>query len=228
MGLHTYRLSLSIYIYIYISEVGGSELLRPQPGNFRRWSRAASAESSLPPTAPPPRCFLAFGFFGFWLLAFWLFGSLVLFGFWLLARAAPPRENLAVQHCTLAGFRPCRKKGDFEEERWLRWEITFVMTVCDAESIGVVFARARTPNQKKRFLPIDDACIGGPLAKFFFRIFVFLLKNCFFRAFQKWKNFESIGKCLYFEKNFFFKNFKISRSCRKNEKKCDSVATLER
>ena len=101
------------------------------------------------------------------------------------ARAGPPRENLAVQQCTLARFRPCRKKRDFEEERWMRWEITFVMTVCDAESIGVVFARARTPNQKKRFLPIDDACIGGPLANFFFRIFVFLLKNCFFRAFQK-------------------------------------------
>ena len=107
------------------------------------------------------------------------------FCFLLFARAGPPRENLAVQQCTLARFRPCRKKRDFEEERWLRWEITFVMTVCDAESIGVVFARARTPNQKKRFLPIDDACIGGPLAKFFFRIFVFLLKNCFFRAFQK-------------------------------------------
>ena len=131
-------------------------------------------------------CFLLFAFcFCFLLLACCCCFLLFAFCFLLLARAAPPRGNLAVQHCTLAGFRPCRKKGDFEEKRWLRWEITFVMTVCDAESIGVVFARTRTPNQKKRFLPIDDAFIGGPLAKFFFRSFVFLLKNCFFRAFQK-------------------------------------------
>ena len=103
----------------------------------------------------------------------------MLFGFWLLARAAPPRENLAVQHCTLAGFRPCRKKGDFEEKRWLRWEITFVMTVCDAESIGVVCARARTPNQKNRFLPIDDAYIGGPLAIFLLTFRLFAEKSLF-------------------------------------------------
>ena len=84
-----------------------------------------------------------------------------------------PRENLAEQLCALAGFRPCRKKRDFEEERWMRWEITFVMTVCDAESIGVVCARARTPNQKNRFLPIDDAYIGGPLAIFLFYVSCF-------------------------------------------------------
>ena len=83
----------------------------------------------------------------------------------LLARAAPPCENLAVQQFTLARFRPCRKTCDFGEERGMRWEITFVMTVCDAESIGVVFARVRTPNPKNWCLPIAEADIGGPLAK---------------------------------------------------------------
>ena len=88
------------------------------------------------PRLGPGPCFLLFAFaFCFLLFAFCPRWS--------------PRENLAVQRCALAGFRPCRKKRDFEEERWMRWEITFVMTVCDAESIGVVFARARTPNQKK-------------------------------------------------------------------------------
>ena len=53
----------------------------------------------------------------------------------------------------------------------MRWEITFVKTVCDAESIGVVFARARTPNQKNQFLSISNAYIGGPLAIVFFKIF---------------------------------------------------------
>ena len=36
----------------------------------------------------------------------------------------------------------------------MRREITLVMTVCDAESIGVVLARAGTQNQKNGFFPL--------------------------------------------------------------------------
>ena len=87
-----------------------------------------------------------------------------------------------------------------------------------SESIGVVFARARMPNQKNWFLPIWWCYIGGPLANFFFQIFAILLGGKKKRAFQDWKHFEGIGKCLYFEFFLFPKNSKIASSFRKNEK----------